>query len=1745
MTARTVAAALCVGFGLVTCRAEMKTPETSRFFSRHVDPDSGVVSWILKPGIVAHNQQHFYFTAKSMTDDGRFLMFHAADDEFSGRPRRKNMKVLDFLTDEVIDLPDVPGGCTPFADPKTDQIWYVKDDGLCRRDLLADPRKEIRLCDFAPEVLMPKEGYGHYCTHLTLTPDRTRCFLDWCSAGGKDWYGPNIKARQLVVDVATGRLVDEWGTGDFWINHGQLNPVNPDLAMCAYEGCSKKWVRGEDGQRVRVPRGDDEVYPRIILVEKGKRTFVRSKVRNYATHEHWTEDGTGFYWCASGVHYCDLATGRQRCICPLGSAHATVTADNRYITSDCDWGGWWRGCGWTTSFYNRDTHQGLYIHTRRPVYAAREKPSALHPDPHPQFVCADRYICCTMNVKEHQMTVSLTPVAPLVEMTSRPLPPPRRVRLDWHARRDVSVPSEIEFSWKKLLAAGVVAPLEKSRYLSICPESFGVEATLADGSRRRVPVTALPGRFNEERPWDNEFVVLRFTPPAGAVALDLLAGVGGRFEIEDPDGCDNLFAGAIDAANAGRWSVTKGGRAEAARHSVLLTCEKAGSACTATYAQEIPAEAAGKPCKLDMEVRSLSGMTWAGPIVIRQLDAQGRQLPEYLVDPRWTGHMRPPNKTAFYRETGFIHKDARKLVVSAQLRYEKGEVDDYGLPLDRPDRLQPKLLITRLIVRPAAVLPFPGYTDAHFAPGVTDDPADSSIRLGGENAFCYQTRSHASWAQGTPMRRDDQVFFPRKAGTVEAWFRPAWDAAAETAYTLIEAVHSAAHVEEAYHAATRGPLVEVTYRPKSATATLALRDFAGRRYVAKGRADIPSGAWTHVACTFAPDGEAVLWVNGRRTLATPLTGFVPFELEKAKFPNDAGPVEVWLGGSWRSGRVAADVNPEFPFLPGCADLLRVSAVERYRADFTPERTAVCDAETCALFGFDRDYDGRTARGQGWISGSYRSMTPRQSRTIAVDGVERTYYPSKLAPEVDYAKVLDNYNYKVLPGTAEADAARRAETKTWTLKAGDTVSLDCPKGVVTDYIEYRNAGNAPLVHPLLVNRGDIDPRSFGDIADTLVATCRNDREKANRIFNFVMKASNYSQSHHPIFHPGSDVPRSVEYEALLMLNGYCGFECGPLNSMAKNIFAVSGGMPAAQTAGYGHSFEEVFYNGKNRIYDLSARKFFPAMDNETVADLGDADREFGVIARCGSRVGGFCRNGNRGHGTSMPSYQRKCGMTLNPGESFRMWRLNDGFCNDLQLNSCWPGNRRTISRPTCFYKTDAAADCRAQCPTNTWRYGVKDEDLGRVDRFFPEFANGFLVFDGRPAADNPAFTRVEDGSFCYLVRSCYPIVHAEYAAETAGGAAKLELSTDRGATWFALATGADGRAVVDYPVRARHEYLVRVQAPIAAVTRFAAKTEVQANRRIMPGELRGGANELTFRADSANAAEVTVGYRVGVKPIEVRGAVFTGAIPGCERLLALVDPVRPLRLEVKGASPAATVRARGGVEAALKDGALTVSAGRGEVPRLAAVDIVDGEAEKQLTLLVAADARLVTAAEAKLAGGARLLGRDGAHANACAMLAKPSETARFAFAPLPKGTYAVLGLTRYQSKLEPVNGHYDAGANDDVRLLLPGLKSPVPAGSQESLPDAYWWTPMGCERAGERGNFKWEYAVDPHSYYPYQMMRAFELPEGADFAEFSNPKAFPGGVEVAAVLVLPEPSRDFKAMLRKVLCGYNCEPWRVK
>ena len=412
--------------------AAMTTPETSKLFDRFVDPQSGVVSYLLKPGSVAWQQQTLYYCIKSMTDDGRFLVFDVYDgkDEVHDKDagNRREFAVIVFAKDEVVRLgpSTATGGKHPFPylDVKRDVLYYFhrgSETLRCRR-LLEDPLKEIVLCDLPKEVLAIGRVRG-WATHMTMNADCSKVFIE---ARITPKEGPKKDRRiQGILEVKTGKWT-QWSEVDFPANHAALNPVRDDLAYFGWGNYLKMYGERRAAAKKRGETFDEPFLSMCFVNPKGEvRRFAPEAIR-HATHQTWSEDGTYLYWCSRnvaegkyGVYAIDPRTMRQRCVAPVRAMHAYVSADNRYIVFDWPHEPLGRGSGWETAFYDTVTKKQVYVHSDRPWMAdlARGEASNLHPDAHPNFVMNMKYVVSTFNTDDHRMTVSVTPTDQLKEKT--------------------------------------------------------------------------------------------------------------------------------------------------------------------------------------------------------------------------------------------------------------------------------------------------------------------------------------------------------------------------------------------------------------------------------------------------------------------------------------------------------------------------------------------------------------------------------------------------------------------------------------------------------------------------------------------------------------------------------------------------------------------------------------------------------------------------------------------------------------------------------------------------------------------------------------------------------------------------------------------------------------------------------------------------------------------------------------------------------------------------------------------------------------------------------------------------------------------------------------------------------------------------------------------------------------------------------------------------------------------------------
>ena len=118
---------------------------------------------------------------------------------------------------------------------------------------------------------------------------------------------------------------------------------------------------------------------------------------------------------------------------------------------------------------------------------------------------------------------------------------------------------------------------------------------------------------------------------------------------------------------------------------------------------------------------------------------------------------------------------------------------------------------------------------------------------------------------------------------------------------------------------------------------------------------LPSpGQWHHLAMSYG-GGSMKLYVDGSRRATAPGTD-----------PVSNPTARVFIGATQRTERLAPDADAGdyfWPPMPGAIGDVRMSAVDRYPADFTPERHLTSDESTLALWHLDEG-DGRVARDIG-------------------------------------------------------------------------------------------------------------------------------------------------------------------------------------------------------------------------------------------------------------------------------------------------------------------------------------------------------------------------------------------------------------------------------------------------------------------------------------------------------------------------------------------------------------------------------------------------------------------------------------------------------------------------------------------------------------------------------------------------------------------------------------------------------------
>ncbi len=1278
------------------------------------------------------------------------------------------------------------------------------------------------------------------------------------------------------------------------------------------------------------------------------------------------------------------------------------------------------------------------------------------------------------------------------------------IPLEWNQRFASPAPYEVVIDRSKLdQLAGIATDTALDIYAVSAQGETKLDTKVFDHNRKSVEA-------------------LRFTVPAGTVKL--YAKTSDSKTVKScVNATDNVFAGALKTPE--KWRSSKKVSISGTKNGILLKA-KTHDRHFVKYRVNLPQGFAGEHAKLDLELKSVSPLTWGSGVKIEQYDSKGKILNESLTDPRWISQMRPPQTKTHYCETGFFHKDAKSIALVIEMCAVKYSYDNYGLEITDHTVSLPQLEISKLSLRKANELPFPAYDRHFFAEGISGAAGDTALNLDGRTMFFYTPVSHAVYGESKQMRAEEHTFWPLNDATVEMWFKPTWKKDENRELVLLTATNRDREDRRSYKK-NFGEMFAVRYKIATSTWAVRVQDGKLKTRTFSFKHAMESGKWSHIAFQYGKDGFSAC-IDGKKVFEDTNYSFTNRgNVFKDKKPNGLLVQQIEIGGLRGSSRGNFDTTKAAPFASWNIDLLRVSRGKRFTADFTPAKNYTVDKDTAALFNFDHSINGKSGWGQGNILGSINhKYLPLSTRRLTVDNKRIQYYPAKLQDHSNPDKVLNIFNYQKLPAPADFKAARKNGSVKFTATPGMTKELTAPENVYMDYVEISCPADVKLLsHPALIANDELDTRSFGDIADSLKLDKVSEKDRANILFNLVIRASDYFMTNQVCFPAHSNAVKRGDYLALMLLNDYCGFECGPLNNMAANMFTCAGMMPAVQTGGYGHSFQQVYYDGKNHVYDLSAQRFFPAHDNETAASLRQLDIENGPFQRYANSGGAFIRQGvSRGYTRHIPTMQKRIAYNLHPGEKMRLYFYNAGAYNDLQTKRCIDPNAVHPNDPFPYPLEFRIAK---EAPKEV----IASEKVYQLHRPFPHYSNAYLTFSGKPSKDNGAFCKVTDSDFCYLVDVPYPVISGIYKATVDGKPVGIELSTDGGKSFRKLVTDDNGKAT--YAVRARQAYYIKVKAPISKVDSFSATTEMMFNSRVQNGKLKAGKNTLLFKARRGEKADVTIAYRYDAKDIVIDDAPYAGTIPGHERQLGVVEPGKSVSFTVTGADKSAVVSSTCGVTAKLENGKLTVTAkADGKAPRFDNVIINDNGAKKELTILVADKVRIATIKDAKLLNGGKIAAPGSDSPQSCAVVKNTGDRLQFNFAEIPAGEYMVWTLTRIKTGIQrsPLLGTVTG------KGIIEAMRG-INAGNE------FYKAMYGTTPDKTKGRFKWDIRIDKdQNKYPYYSPRATTLEKCSSItlAPMRNTE-----IEVAAVMVLPMVDNVFRSEMVKTLCGLNYEPWKLE
>jgi len=782
-------------------------------------------------------------------------------------------------------------------------------------------------------------------------------------------------------------------------------------------------------------------------------------------------------------------------------------------------------------------------------------------------------------------------------------------------------------------------------------------------------------------------------------------------------------------------------------------------------------------------------------IDLRQYRQDGSPIPERVVQPRWLTIELAEGQLVQFNERGRLNPEAAKVTLALRVRWTLTDADTRQPVAGEESHFT--LFADRMVVRPGERWPWPRRATDDFAPGALDAaPFNRGLRVTGERRLMFTGRSQATRTTYKYNPDPRSLHWGCGKGTLEFWLQPSWDAADTQDRVLFFGGYYGNRTMSRLRK-TRGSRLEWT-----------LVDGDGKSRKVTGRAPFRKGQWHHVAVTWDLDrAHLQLFFDGRH-IGSAGPGPQPWTYRidgKAKGSEGHGidasnrptmPLQACIGNHpYATARTCAE---------GVFDEFRISDCVRYEADFAPRRTEFpLDANTRALFHFENDTDGAHDSDDRFVKGFWISELPRQRSTVTLEvlhgeRVDRRLVQILPTPDKDQwlrnrarARLPVDRAKRRFPDLSVTDHRRKSRSvvlgrkeETFVIDvAGDYAPL--MRSVTFEHADP-NSGEPALLPHLGVGAQEM-PFSAEEVRGTVAPGVTDPADKAFHVFRYACRVTNYYDN--PCHETMGGRERRVSYTFLKALNLYPYDQCGPLNHCLRKLFLTCG-VSSNQFSGTGHSFEQAFYEGQWRLFDMSPRLYFLGRDEHSVLGLrGIEDDPYQVVRN--KRVTPYLPARMSGAPFGGRTRYHSMDFRLHPGENARF---------------CWGNEGRWFN------------------------VGPGRQPLGlRV--IPPHYANGSVVFQPRAAAHLPGSENLlietagartvwrqangaKDARAVYRFGCPYILGGCSVSASAVRGHVTMAVSFDDGRSWKAfgedvIAHGGPLALDLSQDVKGRYAYWLRV------------------------------------------------------------------------------------------------------------------------------------------------------------------------------------------------------------------------------------------------------------------------------------------------------------------------------------------------